>query len=115
MKKALALTLCVLTVFALFMCSCQKIPERVIISSGGAMFSYSTDPDFVFYMDGVDNKKQTVIVNGYPGEIFITLSEEETNAIVWSDNSVPVIFTFTADCDAETLLKVAENIKVVEE
>lgn len=45
MKKALALTLCVLTVFALFMCSCQKVPERVIISSGGAMFSYSTDPD----------------------------------------------------------------------
>ena len=78
-------------------------------------FSYSTDPDFVFYMDGVDNKKQTVTVNGYPGEIFITLSEEETNTIVWSDNSVPVIFTFTADCDAETLVKVAENIKVVEE
>ena len=79
------------------------------------VFSYSTDPDYVFYMDGVDDIKEKVVVNGMPGEIFITPSEEETNTIVWGDASVPVLFSFTAEYDAETLVKVAENIKVVGE
>ena len=59
--------------------------------------------------------KEKVVVNGMPGEIFITPSEEETNTIVWGDASVPVLFSFTAEYDAETLIKVAENIKVVRE
>ena len=47
------------------------------------VFSYSTDPEYVFYMDSVDNIKEEVTINGMPGEIFITPSEEETNTIVW--------------------------------
>ena len=42
-------------------------------------------------------------------------SEEETNTIVWSDNSIPIMFSFTAEYDVETLIKVVENIKIVEE
>ena len=76
-------------------------------------FTYSTDPDSVHYLQAVDTIKQNVTVNGCPGEIFISPSEEETNTIVWSDSSVPVIFDFTAEYDAETLIKVAENIKVI--
>ena len=79
------------------------------------VFSYSTDPEYVFYMDSVDNIKEEVTINGMPGEIFITPSEEETNTIVWGDASIPVLFSFTAEYDAETLMKVAENIKVVGE
>lgn len=67
------------------------------------------------YLGAVDTVKQKVTVNGYPGEIFISPSETETNTIVWSDNSVPIIFDFTAEYDAETLLRVAENIVLVEE
>ena len=78
------------------------------------VFSYSTDPEYVFYMDSVDNIKEEVTINGMPGEIFITPSEEETNTIVWGDASVPVMFSFTAECDNETMIKVAENIKVIE-
>lgn len=77
-------------------------------------FSYSTDPDYVFYMDGVDNIKQNVTVNGCSGQTYITPSEDETNTIVWTDESVPVIFTFTAECNVDTLIKVAENVKIVE-
>lgn len=77
-------------------------------------FTYSTDPDSVYYLVAEDAVKLEVTVNGLPGEIFISPSEEETNTIVWSDNSVPVMFTFTAEYDAETLIKVAENIKVIE-
>ena len=78
------------------------------------VFSYSTDPEYVFYMDSVDNIKEEVTINGMPGEIFITPSEEETNTIVWGDASIPVMFSFTAECDNETMIKVAENIKVIE-
>ena len=77
------------------------------------VFSYSTDPEYVFYMDSVDNIKEEVTLNGMPGEIFITPSEEETNTIVWGDASIPVMFSFTAECDNETMIKVAENIKVI--
>ena len=78
------------------------------------VFSYSTDPEYVFYMDSVDNIKEEVTINGMLGEIFITPSEEETNTIVWGDASIPVMFSFTAECDNETMIKVAENIKVIE-
>ena len=78
------------------------------------VFSYSTDPEYVFYIDSVDNIKEEVNINGMPGEIFITPSEEETNTIVWGDASIPVMFSFTAECDNETMIKVAENIKVIE-
>ena len=77
-------------------------------------FGYSTDPEYVFYMDSVDNIKEEVNINGMPGEIFITPSEEETNTIVWGDASIPVMFSFTAEDDNETMIKVAENIKVIE-
>ena len=77
-------------------------------------FLYSSDPESVYYLIANDAIKQEVTVNGLPGEVFISPSEEETNTIVWSDNSIPVMFSFTAEYDAETLIKVAENIKVIE-
>ena len=78
-------------------------------------FLYSTDSDSVYYLIANDATKQEVIVNGMPGEVFISPSEEETNTIVWSDNSIPIMFSFTAEYDVETLIKVAEDVKVVEE
>lgn len=77
-------------------------------------FLYSSDPDSVYYLIANDAVKQEVTVNGLPGEVFISPSEEETNTIVWSDNSIPIMFSFTAEYDVETLIKVAENIKIVE-
>ena len=77
-------------------------------------FLYSTDSDAVYYLIANDAVKQEVTVNGLPGEVFISPSEEETNTIVWSDNSIPIMFSFTAEYDVETLIKVAENIKIVE-
>ena len=78
-------------------------------------FLYSSDPEAVYYLIADDAIKQEVTVNGLPGEVFISPSEDETNTIVWSDNSIPVMFAFTAEYDTETLIKVAENIKIVEE
>ena len=78
-------------------------------------FLYSTDSDAVYYLIANDAVKQEVTINGLPGEIFISPSEEETNTIVWSDNSIPIMFSFTAEYDVETLIKVAENVKFIEE
>lgn len=78
-------------------------------------FLYTTDPESIYYLIAEDVIKQEATVNGCPAEIFISSSEEETNTIMWSDNSVPVMFAFTAEYDAETLIKVAENIRVIEE
>lgn len=78
-------------------------------------FLYSSDPDSVYYLIANDATKQEVTVNGMPGEVFISPSEEETNTIVWSDNSIPIMFSFTAEYDVETLIKVAEDVKVVKE
>ena len=77
-------------------------------------FLYSSDPDSVYYLIANDAIKQEVTVNGLPGEVFISPSEEETNTILWSDNSIPIMFSFTAEYDVETLIKVAENVKIVE-
>ena len=77
-------------------------------------FLYSSDPESVYYLIAEDAIKESVTVNGLPGEVFISPSEEETNTIVWSDNAIPIMFTFTAEYDVETLIKVAENVKVVE-
>ena len=74
----------------------------------------TTDSESVYYLIANDAVKQEVTVNGLPGEVFISPSEEETNTIVWSDNSIPIMFSFTAEYDVETLIKVAENVKVVE-
>ena len=79
------------------------------------IFLYSTDPESVYYLIANDAIKQEVTVNGLPGEVFISPSEKETNTIVWSDNSIPVMFAFTAEYDTETLIKVAENIVLIEE
>lgn len=76
-------------------------------------FLYSTDPDSIYYLITEDAVRQDVIVNGLTGKGFISPSEEETNTIVWSDDSIPIMFTFTAEYDVETLIKVAENIKVL--
>lgn len=77
-------------------------------------FLYSSDPEAVYYLIANDAIKQEVTVNGLPGEVFISPSEDETNTIVWSDNSIPIMFSFTAEYDVETLIKVAENVKIVE-
>ena len=59
--------------------------------------------------------QKPVTVNGLDGTIYLAPSEEQTNSIIWTDDSVPVIFFFAADCSEEDLIKVAENVKVLEE
>lgn len=77
-------------------------------------FSYSRDTDANLFIDGVDSEKQSVNINGCEGDIYITPTEEETNGIIWTDDDTHTIFFFSADCDAEGLIRFAENVQVKE-
>ena len=78
-------------------------------------FSYSTDTKSATYIDGVGYTQKSITVNGCPGTIYLAPSEEQTNSIIWTDDSIPVIFFFAADCSEEDLIKVAESVKLVED
>lgn len=77
-------------------------------------FSYSTDTKSATYIDGVEYTQKSVTVNGCQGTIYLAPSEEQTNSIIWTDDSIPVIFFFAADCSEEDLIRVAENVQVKE-
>lgn len=75
-------------------------------------FSYISDPDAEkLYMDGVDADKKTVMINGYPGELYISQNDEKTNNIVWLDESQTVLFSVSGDYSEEILIKIAENVE----
>jgi len=69
-------------------------------------FSYTTDTKSATYIDGVEYAQKSITVNGCAGTIYLAPSKEQTNAIIWTDNSVPVIFFFAADCSEEDLIAV---------
>jgi len=74
-------------------------------------FSYISDPDVEkMYMDGIQADKKAVMVNGCLGEIYFSHNEEETNNIVWMDESQTILFSISGDYSEEILIKTAENI-----
>ena len=70
--------------------------------------------DAVWYVDGVDYVKQEVMLNGHPGEIYVAQNEEQTSSIFWTDESGQILFSFSADCQPEELLRFAEKVKIKE-
>lgn len=77
--------------------------------------TYTTDVDSTLFVDGIDYIEKSVTVNGCAGTIYISPNEGETNSIVWTDDTIPVVFFFSGDCSEDELLKVAENVKVKEQ
>ncbi len=75
-------------------------------------FSYTSDPNNEsVYVDGVGYAKEVVAVNGFQAEIYISQAENETNSIIWNDESGVILFTASGNFDQETLIKIAENIE----
>ena len=50
-------------------------------------------------------------MNGFQAEIYISQAENETNSIIWNDESGVMLFTASGNFDQETLIKIAENIE----
>lgn len=74
-------------------------------------FYYISDPDSQkMYIDTVEYVSETVSVNGHSGEIYISVSDDETSSIVWIDTADNVLFYFSGAFDKETLIKMAESV-----
>ena len=75
-------------------------------------FSYTSDPNSEsVYVDGVGYTKEVVAVNGFQVEVYISQAENETNSIIWKDESGVILFTASGNFDQKTLIKIAENIE----
>lgn len=74
-------------------------------------FSYDRAADSsILYVDGAGNETIPVEINGCPGEISISPSEDETDHIAWTDET-NTLFFITGHFDQETFIRMAESVK----
>lgn len=80
-----------------------------------AQFYYIYDPDSQkLYIDTVEYISEPVSINGHSGEMYISIYDDETSSIVWTDNSTNTLFYVSGPYEKDTLIKIAENIQVKE-
>ena len=80
-----------------------------------AQFYYIYDPDSQkLYIDTVEYISEPVSINGHSGEMYISIYDDETSSIVWTDNSTNTLFYVSGPYGKDTLIKIAENIQVKE-
>lgn len=80
-----------------------------------AQFYYIYDPDSQkLYIDTVEYILEPVSINGHSGEMYISIYDDETSSIVWTDNSTNTLFYVSGPYEKDTLIKIAENIQVKE-
>ena len=59
--------------------------------------------------DGYVN--ESVLVSGYPGDLYLANNPNDTSAIVWINTDKNVLYIVSGDFNAEELIKIAESIK----
>ena len=75
-------------------------------------FSYTSEPNKEdTYVIHKEAERIDVSVNDYPAEIFVTLSEDETDGIVWIDPDTNTLFSISGHFDEDTLIQMAESVK----
>ena len=75
-------------------------------------FSYSPNGDNRSWgVDGVGDIQKTVKVNGNKADLYISRTDDQTSSIIWT-NERNDFFTISAPFDEETLIKMAENVRV---
>ena len=75
-------------------------------------FSYVLNGDNVNWsIDGVDYIQKKVSVNGNPADLYIAPTDAETSSIIWA-NEKNDFFTLSAPFDEDTLIKMAESVRV---
>lgn len=96
--------------------------------AGGKSYVYTNDRhDFIqfSYTSGIDTTRlfanvveyehESVLVNGLPGDIYISTNENETSQIVWLDADTHTMFWISGDFTSDELLKIAQSIKITTE
>ena len=75
-------------------------------------FSYVLNGDNVNWsIDGVDYIQKKVSVNGNPADLYIAPTDDQTSSIIWA-NEKNDFFTLSAPFDEDTLIKMAESVRV---
>ena len=75
-------------------------------------FSYVLNGDnHSWGVDAVDDIQKTVKVNGNKADLYISRNDDRTSSIIWS-NERNDFLTLSGPFDEETLIKMAENVRV---
>ena len=54
---------------------------------------------------------KSVLVSGYPGDLYLANNPNDTSTIVWINTEKNVLYIVSGDFNAEELIKIAESIK----
>ena len=54
---------------------------------------------------------KSVLVSGYPGDLYLANNPNDTSTIVWINTDKNVLYIVSGDFNAEELIKIAESIK----
>lgn len=75
-------------------------------------FSYERAADSsMLSVDVAGNETIPVKINGCPGEISMSPSEDETDQIIWIDNETNTLFLISGHFDQEIFIRMAESVK----
>lgn len=75
-------------------------------------FSYVPNGDSRNWsIDGVDYIQKKINVNGNPADLYIAPTDDQTSSIIWA-NEKNDFFTLSAPFDEDTLIKMAESVRV---
>lgn len=69
--------------------------------------------DLTLMLGDVNYDIRTTKVNGMPGELYISSDANISNALIWFDESNRIVFTIDSTLNADVILHIAENIKLV--
>lgn len=74
-------------------------------------FTYTSDPNNeMLFVDGISYIKEQVEINNRIGEVYISEDNNTTNGLIWSNETNTIIFFISANCETDTLIKIAESV-----
>ena len=79
-------------------------------------FSYSINPSSksAIILETAACEHRKVTVNGLPGDLYLPSDGTVRTELVWMDDETGTIFSLSFPLDEDTMLKIAESIKIVD-
>lgn len=71
-----------------------------------------------YYLDSLDKgtyEKETVEINGLPGELYTYLDDPDSGYLIWIDKHNCIVFLLGFDSGVEDAIRIAESVKLIEE
>lgn len=70
------------------------------------------------YLSSLDKgtyEKETVEINGLPGELYTYVDDPDSGYLIWIDKDNYMVFLLGFDSGAEDAIRIAESVKLIEE